>query len=100
MTGKRTVLALLDQGCDYDEVSRRSGIPPGLAHLIATGIPADGGDSVTGGRRGRTGFAGAGSQRLVHPRAHNPTTRPEVLAWVRERVRADEQLRSAGRDTR
>lgn len=100
MPSRRTVLELIEQGCDYDEVSHRLGISPGLAHLIATGIPADGGDSVTGERRERPGFAGAGSQHLVHPRAHNPTARPEVLAWVRERVRADEQMRSASRESR
>ena len=99
MPSKRTVLDLIEQGCDHDEVARRLGISPGLSHLIATGIPADGGDSVTGERRERTGFVGAGSQSLVHPRTHNPTTRPEVLAWVRARVEADEQMRSAGRES-
>ncbi|GAA1338650.1 hypothetical protein [Saccharothrix algeriensis] len=100
MPSKRTVLELIDRGCDYDEVSRRLGIPPGLAHLIATGIPADNSDAVTGERQRRPGYAGAGSQRLVLDRVDNPTERPDVLAWVRGRAHADEQMRSARRGAR
>lgn len=96
MPSRRTVLELIEQGCDHDEVARRLGISPGLSHLLATGVPADGGDSVTGERRERPGYQGSGSQRLVGPRAHNLSKKPEVLAWVRERVGADEQMRSAG----
>jgi hypothetical protein len=43
--------------------------------MIATGRPADGGPD--------------GDQSLVNPPAHNPTTKPEVVAWVRERARRD-----------
>ena len=42
---RQQVRALLDQGLDYREVARRLGISPGLAYLIATGLPADGGDA-------------------------------------------------------
>ena len=44
---KEQVLAALGDGTDYDEAARRLGIHPGLAYLIATGLPADGSDVLT-----------------------------------------------------
>jgi hypothetical protein len=96
--GKKTVLALLDDGLDYSEIGRRLGISAGLVHLLGTGKPADGGDTVTAAERTRTPFAGGGSQQLGQPTAHNPTEKPEITAWVRKRASADEQMRKAGAD--
>jgi hypothetical protein len=59
------VKALLDQGHSYEMAGRALGIPAGLAYMIATGLPAEGSDSVS------------------------PTRNEHVLAWVRERVARD-----------
>jgi hypothetical protein len=96
MSGKDQVLRLLDQGCDYTTAARRLGIPPGQAYLIATGVPADGGDTVTRAQRDRPGFLGSGSQELVNPRQVNPTARTDVHDWIRWRVHTDPQMRAAG----
>jgi hypothetical protein len=75
MPTRAEVLQLLEQGGTYDTVGQAFGIAPGKAYMIATGRPADG--------------APEGDQRLVNPRAVDPTGRPAVLDWVRERARRD-----------
>jgi hypothetical protein len=75
MPTRADVLRLLEQGETYDTVGQAFGIAPGKAYMIATGRPADGEPE--------------GDQRLVNPRTVNPTGKPEVLAWVRERARRD-----------
>lgn len=99
MVSRPTVLVLLDQGVDYHEISRRTGISAGAAYLIATGMPADGGDSYTQEMRQRPGAFRSRSQVLVHPAERNPTTNPRVLGWVKGRVAADAQMRTAGHAT-
>jgi hypothetical protein len=71
MPTRAEVQQLLERGETYDTVAQAFGIAPGKAYMIATGRPAD------------------GDQALVNPRAVNPTTKPLVLAWVRERARRD-----------
>ena len=44
---REQVRALLGEGLDYAAAGRRLGIPAGQAYLIATGVPADGSDTVT-----------------------------------------------------
>lgn len=100
MVSRRTVLGLLDQGLDYPEISRRTGVSAGTAYLIATGMPADGGDSYTQEMRERPGAFQSRSQLLVHPAEQNPTTKPEILAWVTDRVAADAQMRTAAHATK
>ncbi|HEV7493955.1 hypothetical protein [Baekduia sp.] len=73
MPTRAEVLELLDRGATYETVGEAFGIAPGKAYMIATGRPADG--------------APDGDQALVNPRAHNPTEKPVVVAWVRERAR-------------
>jgi hypothetical protein len=75
MPTRAEVLELLERGQTYDTVGQAFGIAPGKAYMIATGRPADG--------------APDGDQALVNPRAHNPTEKPEVVAWVRERARRE-----------
>jgi hypothetical protein len=69
MATRDQVLALLEAGRSYEEAGQALGIPAGQAYLTATGLPAEG-----------------GVQHLVGPPAHNPTRKPHVLAWVRERA--------------
>lgn len=75
MPTRAEVLELLEKGETYATVGQAFGIAPGKAYMIATGRPADGDP--------------AGDQVLVNPRAVDPTKKPEVLAWVRERARRD-----------
>jgi hypothetical protein len=93
------VLALLQQGLTYEEAGERLGVPPGQAYLVATGIPADGGDTVTAEQRRRPGMLPSRSQRLVNPNEVNPTHRDDVLDWIRSRLLADEPMRAAARDS-
>lgn len=94
MPTKEQVRQLLDAGLDYEAAGQRLGIPPGQAYLIATGVPADGGDTITGEEARRPGFLRS-SQHLAHPPHENPTARESVRAWLKARVTADEQMRAA-----
>ena len=58
-------------------------ISPGRAHLIATGHPADGSQSV----------GQASRQDLVNPPSHNPRSSAEVREWIRRRALGDAQCR-------
>jgi hypothetical protein len=91
------VLAQLGGGLGYEEAAERLGVPPGQAYLIATGIPADGSDTVTAEQRRRPGMLPSRSQRLVNPREVNPTRRDDVLDWIRSRLLADEPMRAVAR---
>jgi hypothetical protein len=89
------VLELLRAGHDYGAAGQRLGIPAGQAYLIATGRPADGGDTVTDRERERRGLS-SGSQQLPNPPAENPTGKHHVRRWIEARVAADSQQRAAG----
>jgi hemerythrin HHE cation binding domain-containing protein len=82
---------MLGTGLDYAAVAERLGIPPGQAYLIATGRPADGGDSATGREPGLL----ASSQHLANPPHENPTGSESVKQWIRARVAADGPMREA-----
>ncbi|WP_329100427.1 hypothetical protein OG792_18250 [Micromonospora sp. NBC_01699] len=89
MPSKQQVLRLVDLGHGYPEIGRLLGIPAGQAYLVATGIPADGGDTVTGRQRERPGMLPSHSQRLVNPREVNPSHSERVHEWVRTRARQE-----------
>jgi hypothetical protein len=93
MATREQVGALLRAGFDYDEVAQRLGIPAGQAYLTATGLPADGAVTLTRAPRGVPGRFGARAQALVNPREVNPTTRGDVLDWMRRRAYSDPSLR-------
>lgn len=93
MPTRDQVLRLVESGLSYEDVGRRLSIQPGLAYLIATGIPADGGDTVTGSDRSRAGALPVSSQHLASPPpAENPTTKPHVLEWIKSRAHGDAQM--------
>ena len=96
MPSREQVRQLLDGGLDYEAAGQRLGIPPGQAYMIATGVPADGGDSVTEEEAHRPGFLPA-SQGLANPPHENPAARESVRAWLKARAAADEQMRTAMR---
>jgi hemerythrin-like domain-containing protein len=95
MATREQVLRLVQTGHGYDGISRRLDIRPGLAYLIATGLPADGGDAPAGGEDRRRGSLRS-SQHLANPEpAENPTSKESVTAWIKRRVDADPPMREA-----
>jgi hypothetical protein len=95
MASKAAVQELVQAGADYDEIAERLGIRPGLAYLLATGLPADGSDAPAAGAHQRTGFL-ADSQQLSNPQpAENPTSKTSVLEWIKQRTAGDAPMRAA-----
>ncbi|WP_028662817.1 hypothetical protein [Saccharomonospora halophila] len=92
MPTREQVRASLADGAEYTEVGRRLGIPPGLVYLIATGLPADGGDAPAPEEARARGLRPAG-QELSNPPVESPAARESVHRWLRGRVRADAQMR-------
>jgi hypothetical protein len=83
------VRALLDAGHTYETSARQLGIAPGLAYMLATGVPADFSDDLHPGERlGRPELAHS-SQRLVNPRQRHPDRNPVVIDWIRRRAAAE-----------
>lgn len=98
MTTREQVLGRLGPGGGYEAAGRELGIPAGKAYMIATGIPADGSDSLGADDYARPGLQLGGTQALLGVPAHNPTDaqdRPQVMAWVRDRAQSDRQMQAA-----
>lgn len=95
MVDREQILRMLRAGHPYDQIGRALGIRPGLAYLIATGLPADGSDAPTGGEQAGTGWLPS-SQRLANPQpVHNPTSSTSVEQWIKRRVSLDAAMQSA-----
>lgn len=95
MATRAQVRELLESGHDYDAVGRLLGIRPGQAYLIATGLPADGGDAPDTGSSDRP-YQRPDSQQLANPEeAENPTSKSSVIEWIKTRVAADAPMRGA-----
>jgi hypothetical protein len=98
MVTRAKVLELLRSGESFESAARRLGVPAGQAYMIATGIPADFGDSLGPEDYGREGLILGGSQALLGVPHHNPNRpddKPEVMAWVRDRARTQMQASTA-----
>jgi hypothetical protein len=94
---REQVRELLDGGLDYEAAGQRLSIPAGQAYMIATGVPADGSDTVPDREMAeRRGLLPA-SQQLANPPHENPTGKKSVRAWMARRAAADEQMRAARR---
>ena len=94
MATREQVLELLRSGDDIEAAARRLGLPAGKAYMIATGVPADGSDSLGADDYDREGLILGGTQALIGVPHHNPNEpddKPEVMEWVRRR--AGEELR-------
>lgn len=85
MPTKLDVLNALRSAGSYPRAAQRLGIPPGQAHLIATGVPADGSPPLDPSHEGREGLLSS-PQHLVNPAQHNPLRKDHVLRWVRDRA--------------
>lgn len=95
-TRERVLSVLADLG-DYERASEVLGVPPGQAYLIATGLPADGSDAFASDELDRPGWLPSSTQHLVTGRnkAHNPTEKPEIQAWLKHRADLDPPMRQA-----
>lgn len=83
----------------YEEVAGELGIPPGLAYMIVTGLPADGSDVLRPGQlEGREGLLEGSTQPLVNPPTDMPKHKSVVEEWMRDRVAADQAMRRAGEE--
>lgn len=80
------VRALLDAGHSYETSARELGISPGLAYMLATGVPADFSDDLHSGERAGRAELADSSQRLVNPHQHNPLRNPVVIDWIKRRA--------------
>jgi hypothetical protein len=96
MPTREQVLGYVDGGCSYAEAGDRLGISPGLAYLIATGVPADGSDTLTDQQLADPHVMPGSSQHLSNPQpAANPTRDERVLEWVKQRAQCDSQMQAA-----
>jgi hypothetical protein len=80
---------LLDHGHSYETAGRELGIRPGLAFMLATGLPADGGDGPAPEELEAKRVLAGSSQHLVNPPPYNPTRSATVMDWVGERARRE-----------
>ncbi|MEU5312696.1 hemerythrin domain-containing protein [Streptomyces sp. NPDC021562] len=97
MPTRSQVLRMLASGLDYEEAGRRLGLPPGQVFMIATGLPADGGDSLAPSEQRRPGMPREATQHLANPPAENPTGKDSVRRWLKDRAAADSAMAEAGR---
>ena len=100
MPTRAQVLESIGADCDYESAAARLQIPAGQAYLIATGLPADGGDTFPAEEHlERPGALETSTQHLVYtrPRAANPTKKDEVHGWIRRRAALDAQMMKAAR---
>ncbi len=103
MVSKQQALTVLSAMADppdresYERAGRALGVPPGQVYLIATGLPADGGDGYSEEELHRPGVLPGSSQQLVHGHiaAEHPTTEQQVREWIRARARSDPQMQAA-----
>jgi hypothetical protein len=90
------VRSLIEGGWTYSRAAELLGISPGLAYLIATGIPADGSDTVTDDQLDPPHTFPGTTQHLANPQpAANPTRNEQVTAWMRQRASSDRQMQQA-----
>jgi hypothetical protein len=98
MPDRAALLAMRREGASYQEIGHRCGLPPGLVHLIVTGLPADGGDAPgPESLAHREGLTGGSSQHLVNPPTELPEPKGSVARWLRARAHGDEPMRHAAR---
>jgi hemerythrin-like domain-containing protein len=99
LASRPQLMARLRGSYRYEEVAEEFGIPPGLAYMIVTGLPADGSDVLSPGElEGREGLLEGPTQPLVNPPTEVPEHKSTVEEWMRRRVAADAAMRRAGEE--
>ncbi|MGH8981227.1 MAG: hemerythrin domain-containing protein [Acidimicrobiales bacterium] len=91
------MLDLALRGMSYEEIGLAFRLSPGLAYLIATGVPPDGSDSLSPEERRRPGLVRGSTQHLSNPPRSAPTVSDTVHRWMVEMASADTQMGSAAR---
>jgi hypothetical protein len=94
---REQVRRLIGDGLDYEAAGQRLGITAGQAYMIATGVPADGGDTIPDREMAQREDLLPSSQHLANPPHHNPASKESVRKWLAARVAADDQMRTAAR---
>ena len=89
MPSSDQVRALLEAGRSYEAIARELGISPGLAYMLATGVPADFSDDLHDGERADRAKLADSSQALVNPHQHNPQRNPVVIEWIKRRAASE-----------
>jgi hypothetical protein len=92
MATAEQVTELLDHGHTYETAGQQLGISPGLAFMIATGLPADGSDAPPPEELERKRVLPGSSQHLSNPPQFNPTRNATVIEWVKARAQRDLQV--------
>ncbi|MFI8849373.1 hemerythrin domain-containing protein [Streptomyces sp. NPDC053499] len=96
MPSRDQLLPMVRDGCSYEEIGHRFGIPAGQAYMIVTGLPADGSDVLEAeALAAREGLLTSSSQHLVNPPAEVPSRDAETLRWLRRRAAEDAPMRQA-----
>jgi hypothetical protein len=95
MTDKQRVLSLVRAGKDYEEIARQLDVPPGLAYMVATGLPADGSDVLAPDELRREGLLEGSTQHLANPRSEIPKHKESVARWMAARAGADAAMQLA-----
>ena len=82
---------------DYQAAGKQLGVPAGQAYLVATGLPADGGDTFPPEHSDQPGVLTGSTQALVYAgqQVRNPTTKPGVRDWIKQRAAADAPMQAA-----
>lgn len=96
MPSRSQVLSWLGASGGYEAAAEGLDIPPGLAYLTATGLPADGSDVLTREElAGREGVLEGSTQTLVNPPTDAPEHSGTVKEWMKARAAADKAMRKA-----
>jgi hemerythrin-like domain-containing protein len=98
-TREQVLSALATTDHNYEAAARLVGVPPGQAYMIATGLPADGGDTFPPFALDRPGVLSGSTQHLVYEdqEVENATTKPHVHEWLKHKALMDPPLQKAGR---
>ena len=80
------VRALLADGRGYESAARALSISPGLAYMLATGVPADGSESPRPQERVGRAAPESGAQLLINRPEVSPTQKSFVTDWMCERA--------------
>jgi len=92
MATRNQVLDLALRGMSYEEIGLALRLSPGLAYLVATGIPADGSVSLSPEDRQRPGLLPHSTQHLSNPPVHAPSSAKAVHEWMRDMAGSDGQM--------
>jgi hypothetical protein len=81
-------------GKSVEDVGRELGASPGLVYMIATGLPADGSDTLGADDLARD-VVQPTTQHLVGAPVAHPTHKDSTHEWIRRRAAADAPMQAA-----